>query len=110
MSREENSLSCSFDSLNEKIIAFEEEYTALKLRVDEMDNYSRMDNLIIHGFPESSCAETSTGLIRLSTFIHTVKLGVTQFKVFSISATIACAWRFDDSDILIAHRILRGKK
>src|SRR6218665_2570789 len=42
-----------------KVSVLEQENKSLKLRIDDLENYSRLDNLIIHGLPEPAAAEQS---------------------------------------------------
>lgn len=97
----------SCDPLKEKIKLLETENASIRLRVDELENYSRMDNLIIHGLPESSYAELSSD----SSVSQDTPTQTNQETLKNVLNFCQARLGLDveKSDISIAHRIPRGK-
>lgn len=90
----------------EKIQQIEEETSSLRTRLEDLENYSRLENLVIHGLPEkrerdSTPAESRHGHINTVDEATTAILDLCQSQLgLDITKT----------DISIAHRIpVRGK-
>jgi len=58
----ESSLRKITDELCTRVKGLESENHELKMRVDRLESYSRIDNLIIHGLPETYAEKVSSGV------------------------------------------------
>ena len=90
------------ESLLQKISVLEQENKSLKLRLDELENYSRSDNLIIHGLPEPAGQSDQTLSSRKSDQLtREVILDLCQNRL---------ELNIQETDISMAHRIRRNGK
>ena len=86
-----------------KISALETENELLKARLDESDNLSRLDNIVIYGLPETSNelprTDTSRPFLRSSPTEHSAVHSVLDLCNIQLGVKVS------DSDISYAHRV-----
>lgn len=56
-----NGLRADYDKISQEVVVLQTENLSLKRQLDDLDSYSRSDNLVIHGIKESSYAESASG-------------------------------------------------
>lgn len=97
-------------ALTQKINDLEEENAALKLRVEEVAINYRMDNLVVHGLPESSYAESVSGATVSSETISPSQSNQETVRCVLNLCRDRLGVAIDESVISSAYRIPRGKK
>lgn len=81
----------------------------LERRLEELERYSRRDNLIISGLPEGSYAEAGTSSTATSTSNHPTESSTTTERVVHKFLTDTMGLDVQPGDITIAHRLKKGK-
>lgn len=103
--------------LNDKCVTVEKEYSNIKKlvdsqarRIDDLEIYSRSDNLIIRGLPEQSLAERATGATNLDDG-NSLLNGYSSVETTVITfCRDALGVEIKQGDISIAHRLKAGIK
>jgi len=98
------------DALTQKIIDLEEANSTLEARLDEVANYYRMSNLVVHGLPETSYAGSVSGAD-----VQSEMPPPSQSSQDTVTSIVnLCNDRLglavDETAISSAYRIPRGKK
>jgi len=91
------------DDILEKIHHLEEENSCLRTRLDDMEIYSRLDNIVIHGLPEKSVTSESTLLKGSHHLQETATQEATSAVLDLCRNELGLA--LSESDISIAHRL-----
>jgi len=104
-----SSLLTHVDELRAENVKLNKELLQQSQRIDDLEAYSRSENLIIRGLPEASVAERSSATLGSSSISHadtckSVETNVNSFCRDSLNVTVA------PQDISIAHRIKAGPK
>src|SRR6218665_531759 len=103
-----NNLIAPYD---ERINALEEENKIMRSHLDHLDVYSRSENLVFHGLPESSMSEAASGSTEATSQIQAPTESHSQTEEVIINL---CKESLDieltPMDISTAHRLPRGKK
>lgn len=96
--------------VNDKIDILSKENTVLKSRIEQLEVYSRSDNLIFHGLPESDTSEIVSGHDSHASHATTPaeSHGRTEKAVMDLCEE-SLGVVLDLADISTAHRIPRGK-
>jgi hypothetical protein len=97
-------------TLSQKIINLEETNSALKLQIEDLTNNYRMDNLVIHGLPDSSFAESATGSVTALKTPTSTQSNRDTIKCVLNLCNDRLGLDISESSISSAYRIQRGKK
>ena len=103
-------LSCETATLKAAVDEVKAENQMLTMQLEQLERYTRRDNLIISGLPEGSYAESATRATNTSTTEPPAESSAATEKTVLKFFTETMGLALVPSDIVVAHRLKKGKK